>query len=214
MPMQLADKNATGAGARIWMAFHCWLATTEAQRCETYGPRERSRAARGRARRWSQRPRRAERGVTLEEDLQLSSIHEASHCVIYWAYGYKIRYARLTAEGGGWMSVRCFSEKELNAFARLAAIVAGEIGEEELLGHAERRETVDRKHAMEIAAKIDPEMPYAVLDCARRQAHRLVRANADAIRMLAAVLIERGELDGTSIATLLLNHQGRWRRAA
>jgi len=150
--------------------------------------------------------------VTLEEDM-FSSIHEASHCDVYFAYGYKIRYARLTAEGGGWMGVRCFNEKELNAFSRLTAIVAGEIGEEVLCGHIETRETVDRKHAMLIAKNINADMAVHVVDAARQQARRLVRANADAIRMLAAALVERGELDGKEIATMLLQHQRRWRRA-
>jgi hypothetical protein len=152
--------------------------------------------------------------MMLEQDLMLSSIHEASHCAIYFAYGYKIRYARLTVEGGGWMGVRCYSEKELNGFARLTAIVAGEIGEEELLGHTERRETKDRKKALQIAKKINREMAVHVVDTARQQARRLVRANADAIRMLAAALLDRGELSGREITELLLQHQRGWRKDA
>jgi hypothetical protein len=151
--------------------------------------------------------------VTLEEDM-FSSIHEACHCVVYFAYGYKIRYARLTARGGGMMGVHCHDEKELNAFERIVAIVAGQIGEEELLHHVETRRTRDQIRAMEIATQINADMAVHVVDAARQQARRLVRANADAIRMLAAALAERGELDGKTIAALLLLHQQQWRRAA
>jgi ATP-dependent Zn protease len=146
-------------------------------------------------------------------DRDLSAIHESAHAVAFWAYGIDIKGVWLTDAGGGWTRVSC-DEREQSSFERVVALAAGEIAEEELLGHVETRNHPDREKAMKIARQINAEMAPAVLDCARRQARRLVRANAEAIKMLAAALIERGELDGRTIAMLLLNHQGRWRRAA
>jgi ATP-dependent Zn protease len=149
----------------------------------------------------------------MMREYDLSAIHESAHAVAFWAYGIEIRKMWLTDAGGGWTRVTC-EEHERNSFERIVALLAGEVGEEELLGHVETRDHSDRKKAMQIARTINREMAVHVVDAARQQARRLVRANADAIRMLAAVLLDRGELDGKTIATLLLNHQLRWRRAA
>jgi ATP-dependent Zn protease len=153
-------------------------------------------------------------GMTYNRDLELSLVHESAHAVIYWIHGYVLRKIWINrATAGGWTGISC-DEQELNSFDRLVSILAGEIAEEELLGHVETRETRDRKRAMEIARRINAEMPAAVVDCAHRQARRLVQANADAIRMLAAALLDRGSLSGKDIAALLLQHQQQWRRAA
>jgi hypothetical protein len=150
---------------------------------------------------------------TLDRDLQLSALHEAGHCVIYFTFGYRIQYARLTSSGGGWTGMNC-DEYELNTFARITAILAGEIAEELLAGHIEVRDTPDRALAMKIAARINKDEASFIVDAARQQARRLVRHHADAIRMLAQILRARGELEGSTIVTMLLHHQQRRRRAA
>jgi hypothetical protein len=139
--------------------------------------------------------------MMLQRDLRLSAVHESCHAVVFLQLGIKVRRIWLTNSGGGYTGIRC-DEEQLASFERLTAIVAAEVGEEILCHHRETRTTRDRLKAKEIARKIDPRAPEAVVEEAVATAHGIVARNRSQIMRVAEKLLETGELSGAEIVRI------------